>query len=284
MGIPLREKKRFALIGCPLGHSISPFIHAELQKRAGIIADYELIETDKSELEKCFENTLCALDGFNVTIPHKTDIIPLLDSVSKRAELFGSVNTVSVKNGKTKGYNTDCTGFLRALGGAELDLKGSVLILGCGGVSRMFLFESAIAGADITLAVRRSGLLKAESLRNELMEKLNCDFKVTELDKVDKGYDLIINGTPVGMYPNTESSPLCEKAVSLSKAVFDAVYNPAETKLIKFAKQNGLKYLNGLPMLVWQAAAAEEIWNDTEFSEKEIEEVIRLSEEYMKNE
>ncbi len=284
MGIPLREKKHFALVGCPLGHSISPFIHYELQKRAGIIAEYELIEAEKSGLKECFDKRLSALDGFNVTIPHKTDIIPLLDSVSKRAELFGSVNTVAVKDGKTKGCNTDCTGFLRALGGAELDLRGSVLILGCGGVSRMFLYESAIAGADITLAVRDSGRLKAESLRNELKSKLNCDFKITALDKVNEGYDLIINGTPVGMYPDTENSPLSENAVRLSSAVFDAIYNPCETQLIKYAKRNSLKYLNGLSMLVWQAAAAEEIWNDTEFSGGEIDEVIRLSEEYLKNE
>ncbi len=282
MGIPLREKKHFALTGSPLGHSISPFIHTELQKRAGIIADYKLIEADKSELESCFKERLLSLDGFNVTIPHKTGIIPFLDGVSKKAELFGAVNTVAVKDGKTKGYNTDCTGFIRAIGGAGIDLDGRVLILGDGGVSRMFIFESALAGADITLAVRNTA--KAEGLKRELKKKLNYDCKLTVLDGADGEYDLIINGTPVGMYPYTDKSPLSEAAVKKSKAVFDAVYNPGETLLLKYAKENSLKYLNGLSMLVWQAAAAEEIWNDVKFSGEDIDEVIRLSEEYLKDE
>ncbi len=277
MRIKFRQEKSFGLIGNPLGHSLSPFIHKELFKIAGISADYELYEADENELVLLYKNTLSALTGFNVTIPHKQNIIPLLDSLSGRARLFGSVNTVYNDGEKATGYNTDCIGFLRSLEGAGIELEGSVLILGCGGVARTFAFESVIAGAEVTLAVRRTGFEKATKLKNEIKEKLNSDVKIAFLDKIDSGYDLIINATPVGMFPKTDASPLEKEAVLKSKAVFDAIYNPQETLLIKYAKEGGLKYLNGLPMLVWQAAAAEEIWNGVKFTEQEVERVIELT-------
>ena len=284
MGIPIRDKMHYGLIGMPLGHSLSPFIHAQLQKCAGIVGDYNLIEIEKEKLESRFKNELLKLDGFNVTIPYKTDIIPFLDSLSNRAELFGAVNTVDIKSGKAKGYNTDCIGFVRAIGNSDAELAGNVLILGCGGVARMFACESAIAGAEVALAVRKQSFEKAEKLSVELKTKLSSDIKIADINTVNGSYDLIINATPVGMYPNTDESPVSEDVIKNASAVFDAIYNPLETKLIKTAKENGKKYMNGLPMLVWQAAAAEEIWNDIEFSSEDIDYVIKLSEERLRDE
>ncbi len=270
--------KNFALIGYPLGHSLSPFIHRELFKIQGIEADYSLIEIAPENLESQFES-LKTNRGFNVTIPHKVNIIPFLDELDERAALFGAVNTVKVdENGKTKGYNTDCSGFLRALEMADIPLEGRVLLCGSGGVARMFAFEAAIAGCELTIAVRENDLLFAKTIGAELNEKLGRSAKIMRLDEVQGKHDLIINGTPVGMFPNTDACVLKKEIIQRAGAVFDAVYNPGETLFIKFAKEAGVKYSNGLPMLVWQAAVAEEIWNSTVFSMEEIRPVLELTE------
>ena len=187
----------------------------------------------RSGLGTLFSDTLSALDGFNVTIPHKTNIIPLLDKLSPKAELFGSVNTVLIDGEESTGYNTVCTGFLRSLDSAGLELGGKVLILGSGGVARTFAFESVLANSDVTLAVRASGLEKAQRLKDEINERLSLSVGIITLDSVNGAYDLIINATPVGMSPDTEHSPLKKEAVIRSAAAFDAIYNPTETLFLK---------------------------------------------------
>lgn len=267
--------KTFALIGYPLGHSMSPVIHKELMKIAKIEGSYELIEIAPEDLEGKF-NDLKKFDGFNVTIPHKINIIPFLDKVNERAELFGAVNTVKVGE-ETTGYNTDCFGFLRALEMAGIKLAGNTLVCGAGGVARMFAFECALANCNLTIAVREDDIEAGNKIKDEISEKLGKDAKVIKLSDVTDGYDLIINGTPLGMHPNVNTCVLPEEIIAKSKAVFDAVYNPEETLFIKYAKKAGLKYSNGLPMLVWQAAVAEEIWFDAEFTFEDIEKVLEIT-------
>ncbi len=270
----------FCLIGYPLGHSMSPVIHKELFKIKGIDASYKLNEIAPESLESEYIN-LKKLDGFNVTIPHKTGIIPMLDALSDRAKLFGAVNTVKIENGKATGHNTDCFGFLRALEMAGIELKGNVLLCGSGGVSRMFAFESILAGANLTVAVRDDDIPAANLIKDEIKDKLNKDAKVIKLSEVDGEYDLLINGTPVGMFPKVDASVLPKEQVEKCKAVFDAVYNPQETLLLKYAKEAGNKYSNGLPMLVWQAAVAQEIWFDTKFTMDDIKKVLEITQEEM---
>ena len=270
--------KNFCLIGYPLGHSMSPVIHRELFKINGIDAEYELKEISPDILAKGIME-LDSLDGFNVTIPHKTSIIPHLDSLSDRAELFGAVNTVDNKNGALTGYNTDCFGFLRALDMAGIELKGRVLLCGSGGVSRMFAFESVLAGADLTIAVRDADVDAGNLIKKEIFEKLNKAVNVITLDEVDGEYDVLINGTPVGMYPNTDVCVLPKEKVQKCRAVFDAVYNPLETMLLRYARQCGAKYSNGLPMLVWQAAVAQEIWLGVKFTMEQVKSVIEITKE-----
>lgn len=271
------NEKKYGLIGYPLGHSMSALIHKELFKISSIKAEYQLIEIKSQELEPDFKNKLKNLNGFNVTIPHKINIIPFLDELSQKAKLFGSVNTVSVLEEKTIGYNTDCEGFLRALEYANIQLGGKVLICGSGGVSRMFAFESALAGADVTIAVRESSLQAANKVEEEISKKLSKNCRVILLTQAKGNYDLIINGTPVGMYPNVNECPLSEDVIKSSNAVFDAVYNPIKTKIIRYAQEGGLKYSNGLSMLVWQAAIAEEIWNGVKFLKEDIEKVMEIT-------
>ena len=270
----------FCLIGYPLGHSMSPFIHNELFKLKGIEASYGL-NAIEPEILNDKVNELKSLRGFNVTIPHKTNIIPFLSELSDRARLFGAVNTVSIDENGAKGYNTDCFGFLRALEMAGITLGGKVLLCGSGGVSRMFAFESVLANAELTIAVRDADIDAAMLIKKEIEDKLGRTAVVTTLDRVDGEFDLLINGTPVGMFPNVEACVLPKEKVCRCKAVFDAVYNPQETLLIKYAKAAGIKYSNGLPMLVWQAAVAQEIWLDVEFSMDEVRLVLNKTEEEM---
>lgn len=267
--------KSFGLTGYPLGHSMSPVIHRELFKICGIEADYNLYEIAPKDLSSEFSE-LKNLNGFNVTIPHKVKVIQNLDELDERAALFGAVNTVMC-GCKTKGYNTDCAGFIRAMKMADIPLEGRVLLCGAGGVSRMFAFEAVLAGCSLTIAVREADIPAAEILKKEIKEKLNKAVEVININDVKDSYNLIINGTPVGMFPNVDSCILPKEIIQKADAVFDAVYNPEETLLIKYAKEAGLKYSNGLSMLVWQAAVAEEIWNDVKFSEDDIKKVIQIT-------
>ncbi|MBQ9227703.1 MAG: shikimate dehydrogenase [Eubacterium sp.] len=276
-------KKHLALIGCPLGHSVSPLIHQALAAEKQLSLSYTLQEIPPAALAERFATGLSALDGFNVTIPHKTEIVPLLDSLSPRAALFGAVNTVRREEGRFVGYNTDCEGFLRSVKAAGIAIDGNVLITGCGGAARMFAFECLLAGAQVTLAVRDSSLTKAAALQQEIRDKLQKEIRLTALQSVDGAYDLIINATPVGMAPHTDACPLAAAAVKKAGAVFDAIYNPTETQLLKIAREAGIPGLNGLPMLVWQAAVAEELWNGVTFTEEEVARVTALAEKELKN-
>ncbi len=273
--------KKFGLIGYPLGHSMSPVIHRELFKINNIDASYELRELNPAYLEEGL-NELSDFNGFNVTIPHKIGVITHMKSLSERAELFGAVNTVVNKDGELSGHNTDCYGFLRALDMAGITLGGNVLVCGSGGVSRMFAFETVLAGADLTIAVRDADIEAGKQIVHEIDEKLGKTAKLITLDEVDGEFDLIVNGTPVGMHPNTDACVLPKEKVQKAKAVFDAVYNPLETKLISYAKEAGIKYSNGLPMLVWQAAVAQEIWLGVEFNHDQIKDVLKITEEELK--
>ncbi len=273
--------EKFALAGFPLGHSMSPVIHRELFKINGADASYELKEISTDDFSQGIE-VLKKFRGFNVTIPHKTNIIPFLDELSERAELFGAVNTVNNMNGYLTGYNTDCFGFLRALEMAGIELKGKVLLCGSGGVSRMFAFESVLAGASLTIAVRESDVDAANQIKKEIEQKLDRTIDVITLDSVTGEYDVLINGTPVGMFPDINACVLPKEKVQCCRAVFDAIYNPMETLLLKYAREAGVKYSNGLPMLVWQAAVAQEIWLGVKFNMEQVSEVIKITEREMK--
>lgn len=270
--------EEYGLIGCPLGHSLSSVIHTELFKINSRNASYKLIEIPLNELNSRIED-LKRLNGFNVTIPYKTDIIQHLDALSEKAELFGAVNTVKCSD-KCTGYNTDCTGFTSAVAGAGMELGKKVLLLGAGGVARMIACEALIAGAELTVAVRNKQ--KAQPLIEELSDKFKKQVTLCSFEEISGEYDLLINGTPVGMFPNTNNCPVSENVIKNCKSVFDTIYNPSKTKLLQIAEQNGLIISNGLSMLVRQAAAAQEIWYGARFSDEEINRVITITAEQIK--
>lgn len=247
---------KYCLIGEKLGHSYSQVIHS------GQGLDYQLVEVEKDGLEE-FVKT-CP-DGFNVTIPYKKDIIKYLDEVDESARQVGAVNTVLKKNGKLYGYNTDVYGMEYALQRAKIDLLGkTVLILGSGGTSLTARSVCKRAGAKTTLVVSRKGEINYE----------NCyDVKV----------DVIINTTPVGMYPNVEGCAVDLERFKGLKGVFDCVYNPLRTNLILQAQKLGINCSGGLPMLVAQGLKAEEIWLDKNIESSVYEDVINSLEKEKRN-
>ncbi len=275
--------KQFGLIGSPLGHSLSPFIHSRLFEISGVSASYRLYEIAPGEFSSEVPGLISELSGFNVTIPYKTDIIPFLTYSDEKASLFGAVNTVAVSDGAVCGYNTDCVGFLRSLESAGITLSGRVLLCGSGGVARMAAFECVMAGCDLTIAVRDSDIPAAKKIQSEINDKLGVNVTVILLSDVKGGYDVVINGTPVGMFPNTDACVLLPEIIKNCAAAFDVIYNPSETLFLKYASEAGIKNSNGLNMLVRQAAAAQEIWLGTKFSSEQIETVIELTEKELRN-
>lgn len=277
-GVRSMNLKRAGVVGYPIGHTMSPFIHKRLFRLSGLPWAYQVCEIEN--LQAGWE-TLTALDAFNVTIPHKTHILPLLDELDEKASLFGSVNTVCVKNRRTKGYTTDGYGCLRALQSENLEPRGTVLLLGNGGAARAIAFEIALAGRveAITIVCREGSAAKAEKLKNTLGEmaagkNIAIQAEVisyAQAEAQNMRYNLLINTTSVGMYPHVGHSPVSEALVQRCGGVFDAVYNPNKTLCIQYAEKNGIHAVTGMKMLVYQAVAAHEIWYGAKFLEQDIE-------------
>lgn len=260
------KKKHYALIGHPIAHSMSSFIHKRLFELSNTQADYDLINIPAEDLGMAL-NSLKELDGFNVTIPHKQTIIPYLDSLSKKAKLYKSINVIKNTNGRSKGYTTDPDGFIAALELANIPLNGKVVILGAGGASRAAAYEAVLAGCETVIAVRPQSLNHAASLIGDIKTTtIAPQISSCTLEALKGRIDLLVNATPVGTYPKIYESPIFADIVENCTAVFDMVYNPYETMLIKLAKSNGIKYSSGLSMLVWQAVYAHNIWTGAQFS------------------
>jgi len=263
----------FALIGFPLGHSMSPFIHKRLFELSEKNDDYELFEINPENLQQGFETAIEKYNGLNVTIPHKTEVIPYLDMLDESAKRYNAVNCVAKKDDKLIGYNTDCIGFLRSV--PEDALSKKVLICGCGGAGRMMAIEAAAHGADLTIAIKDFAAQQAETLKEEINRKYpSVSVKITDIDNIEGEFDLLANATPVGMYPNIDACPVSESVIKNCKNVFDAVYNPNKTILVKTAERFGINAVGGMSMLVLQAVAAHEIWYGASFAKEQIDELI----------
>ena len=264
---------KFALIGHPLGHSMSPLIHEKLFALSGLDdTSYELIDIAPEDMAKS-RGLLESLRGLNVTIPHKQAVIPLLNELAESALRYNSVNCISNKDGKLTGYNTDCDGFLRSA--EKLPIGGNVAILGCGGVGRMIAIEVARHGSNITLAVIPQDFKNAQLLMAEIMSKCSgASIKIVEISALEGNFDLLINATPVGMYPKVDACAVSDKVIENSGSVFDVIYNPIETLLMKKARALGKTAVGGASMLVYQAVKAHEIWYGGKFAAEDIAKII----------
>lgn len=279
--------KKFTLIGHHLTHSISPLIHKAFFAIAGFDGDYDITEIHPDCLKEGFYRVCENNHGFNITIPHKINVMPFFDRLSDEAVRLGSVNTAVRENdGSLVGYNTDYYGFTQALRMSGLDKKvaGTALLLGCGGVSKTFAHALIDMGAELVIAARNTEA--GTMLANELESFYKTKVRVIDLYDTNSALVLdkpfIANGTPVGMYPNTDASPLTKEVVERASGVFDAIYNPEETLLLNYAKSHGIPYQNGLSMLVLQALQAEQLWNNIMLDDRQIESVIAQCNEALK--
>ncbi len=261
----------FCVIGHPLGHTMSPFIHAKLFDISKKHAEYSARDIEPDSLNDAFSE-LKDLCGFNVTIPFKQQIIPLLDRLDGSAELCGAVNTVCTGTEKV-GYNTDMAGFEGALARAGIALSGNVLLCGAGGAARAVSYCALKAGCRLTIAVINRK--QAEALSDDIAAKFDgYRPEIIGYGEIKGGYDLAVNATPVGMYPKTDASVLTEEQIKGCKAVYDLVYNPRDTELIRIARKNNIPCDSGMSMLVIQAAKAHEIWYNAKFTDEQITEII----------
>ena len=266
--------KKYGVIGYPIGHTMSPFIHTELFKLRKFSGEYGKLQISPEDLGNEFENTLKKLDGFNVTIPHKVAIIKHLDRLDASAAEYGAVNVVANKSGEYVGYNTDAYGFLAGLRLSKIELKGNVLVYGYGGAARTIITEAFKAGCNVTIGTTKQFSEGAKPIADELGKKFGKEIKILTDEEIVTPYNLLVNATPLGMYPKIDDMPLGEEKLSLFDAVYDIVYNPEETKLLASCKKTGKKCGGGLSMLVAQAAKAHEYFYGTEFSENEVLTVI----------
>lgn len=263
--------KKYAVIGHPMGHTMSPFIHKRLFELAGIEAEYGVYDIPPEELEAKYNDELSKLAGFNITIPHKQRIIPLLQKLDPKAKMYGSVNTVAFGEDGACGFTTDPDGFLKALEAEGIKPSGRVVILGCGGVARTMAYEAVLKKVELTFAVRKEDEEICAELCREINGTLGAKADFCSIDNIDGDIDLLVNATPIGMFPKTQAQPVREEVLLRTKAVFDAVYNPLETMLIKSAKKCGCKAVGGMSMLVWQAVAAHEIWDGSKYNKEDID-------------
>lgn len=269
-------QRKFTVIGHPLGHTMSPFIHDALFRLSGQPAAYGAADIPPADLAARYAE-LRQLDGFNVTIPHKQTIIPLLDELDESAARYGAVNVVACGE-KAVGYNTDAYGFLKSLETAGIPLLGDVVLCGCGGVARTMAYEALLAGCRLTLAVRDSDLPAAGKLKEELEGAIpGAQIGIVPLSELAGTFDLLINATPVGMYPHADAMAVTEEQLAGCRHVFDAVYNPRKTLLLGTAQRLGIPAVGGMPMLVWQAVRAHEIWDGVEYDVRDIQQLVEDS-------
>lgn len=263
-------RKYLGIIGDPISHSLSPLIQQTALKAQGLDYLYLPFRVLKEDLEIALKG-INALNfvGINVTLPHKTSILGLLDEVSAEARLIGAVNTVVFKEGRSLGYNTDGQGFLRSL--LEEDkidpFQKKVLILGSGGAARAVAVALALRGVKDLVIVNRT-MEKAKNLVSELSEKIvGVNFRslaflpallAEEISKVD----LIINATSIGL--KTSEFPVKSEWFNSQQMVVDLVYYPLQTSFLQKAARGGAQTLTGVGMLVYQGVEAYRLWTGME--------------------
>jgi shikimate dehydrogenase len=263
---------KLGLIGYPVGHSLSPKIQNAALKASGLEGDYSLFSVAPDDMQtlKTLMGSVRSgeMTGFNVTIPHKQNVIPLLDKLTPTAQAIRSVNVIYRREGKLVGDNTDAPGFLadlnrflttetRSPSGMIRHGDLNALVLGAGGSARSVVYALVNDGWHVSITARRL----------EQVQPLSENFPAIHIEEYDmqtlqlSNFQLIVNTTPIGMTPNVDQSPLPENTVLPKQTkIYDLVYNPRETKLVRDARAQGLQATTGLGMLVEQAALGFTLW------------------------
>lgn len=263
--------RKFGLLGKKLSHSLSPLLHSIFFEEMGIEAEYKLYEVAEHEIDNfknyMFENSI---EGVNITVPYKKAFLDKLDFISDEAKEIGAINLLYIKENKFYGDNTDYYGFKQTLLTNQIEPSGKkIAIIGRGGASAsVYKVLKDMGAEDIAFYFRKDKLSKIEFPE-------------------DISGDIIINTTPVGMYPNIEDNIVDEQILKKFKIAIDLIYNPLETKFLKIARENNLKTINGMEMLIGQALKTDEILYDIVLSnqlrEKIIKKIIKRVKEFYEN-
>ncbi|MFX1408641.1 MAG: shikimate dehydrogenase [Promethearchaeota archaeon] len=259
--------KVLCIIGHPVEHSMSPVMHNAVLQDLGLNLVYIAFDVKPNQLKEAVEG-LKALEiiGFNVTIPYKENIIKYLDKIDSLAKRIGAINTVKNENGYLIGKNTDALGVKKVLLDAGFKIQGkNIIILGAGGAAKAISYISAEEANKIVIANRTEK--RAIELVKNIKQNLDANaeaklFSENIIREELKDADILINATPIGMYPNVNQSPIPKEVLHPELFVFDVIYNPLETQLLKNAKDIGCKTLSGLEMLVNQGILAFEWWTN----------------------
>ena len=251
------------LIGHPVEHSFSPPMHNAAFDELGMDYAYVAFDVNPTDLQTAIEGAKSLnIKGFNVTIPHKIEVMKFLNEIDEVAGLIGAVNTIDFKN--LKGYNTDGIGAVRAIEEVTSIKNKNVVVAGAGGASRAISFYLAKYGAE-SMAILNRNVEKAQGLaadvsQSGLIGEVKAD-SISEISNYLKDADILVDTTPIGMHPNISDEPIAfAEDMDEDLVVFDAVYNPNETVLLKEAIKAGANPVYGIKMLLYQGAESFKIW------------------------
>ncbi len=257
---------KLAVIGDPLRQSVSDFMHEWIYEQLGLDGEYKKVKVPPDGLERWIGlPSAKKLDGFNVTIPHKSTIIPYLDEINDRTAPIGAVNCIRRHEGKLTGYNTDWYGFVKSLEAADVDLAGKkVVVLGSGGAARAITFGLARIGAGLTTIIARDPerakmLIKDMKSSAEGMPLAGCAWNASAVEPIEDAFCLV-NCTPLGMKPKQRETPLDGDILESIDVVVDTIFNPLNTRLLSEAIFSGCQTVSGLDMYLYQAMASVDIW------------------------
>ncbi|WP_040207903.1 shikimate dehydrogenase [Neobacillus jeddahensis] len=255
-------KKLFGVLGNPIGHSMSPVMHNDLFSFYNIDAHYLPFQVKEEDLQAAVKGLKAiGVGGFNITVPHKSDIIPFLDEVDELAASIGAVNTVVNEGGRLVGYNTDGPGFLKGLQGYFPTLVGKrILVIGAGGAARAIYYTLA-KEKPCKVDIANRTIATASKLSEDCPYSISS--RILSLKEAEENvgeYDLIIQTTMIGMSPKIDEQPLQLNNVNKQALVCDIIYNPLETKFLQAAIIKGATIQNGIEMFVFQGALAFEKW------------------------
>jgi len=255
------------VIGEPIEHTMSPVMHNAAFKALSLDYLYLPFRVRQEQLGQAIDGMRALnIRGLNVTIPHKVAVMPLLDKIDSLAEKIGAVNTIVNDDGVLTGYNTDAGGFMQALLEQGIEPQGkSAVILGAGGAARAISFILAERDAQLTILNRQLELDWAEGLAQRITQVFKKEVKALELDEKNLSAvlaraDILVNATSVGMNPNINETPVPARLIKPELVVFDIVYNPLQTRLLREAEVTGARTIGGIDMLAWQGALAFEKW------------------------
>jgi len=262
------KTKLFGILGTPIEHTLSPKMHSFLAEKEGIDMSYLAFDVKPNDLHTAICGFKAAhASGFNITSPHKIEIMQELDMIMDDAVIMNSVNTIVNKDGKWYGYNTDGDGFCQSLifGGHEIEDK-NILVMGAGGSARSICYKLAEYGAK-SITIKSRNPEKINVIGEIIIKYSDADF-FDNFDKTKK-YDIIINATPLGMHPNESENP-CDfmEIINNETVCCDLVYNPSKTVFLQEAEKRGARIVNGLGMLIVQGIIAFELFNNTKLDRK----------------